>query len=79
MSEGKRRDDVYDRAVRELLSITASARTVAEADMAVEVIRARLAEKIRLADERGDPGASAILRLVFGRLHDVTESGGTRA
>ena len=75
MSEAGRRGDVYDRVVHELLGARAPARTVAEADMALEVIRAQLVEKIRLAD---DPEVAAILRLVFGRLHDATETGGTR-
>ena len=75
MTAGKRREDAIDRVVRELLAVAESAATVAHADTALEVIRAQLVEKI---DAEGDPAAAAILRQVFGRLHDAIETGGTR-
>jgi hypothetical protein len=75
MTAKERRDDPIDRAVRALVAAAAAFPTVAQADMAMDVIRAQLVEKI---DVEADPDATAILRLVFGRLHDATETGGTR-
>ena len=81
MGDEAARDDAYDRAVRELLGSVARLPTVAQADLALEVIRAHIVEKLRGAEDDGDghdPDAAEILRLVRGRLHDATERGGTR-
>ncbi len=73
---GVPRDDLYDRAVRELLQIAVGTLTLAEAHAALELLRARLVERI---DAEGDPDAAAMLRRVLSRLIDETESGGRRA
>ena len=58
-----------------ILDSVARLPTAKEADVALDVVCAQLSEKIRVA---ADPEVAAILRLVFGRLLDATETGGTR-
>ena len=70
------RGDLYDRMVCELLRIAVGAPTAAEADATLELIRARLLEKL---DQERNPDAAAVLRRLLGRLIDAMKGGGRRA
>jgi hypothetical protein len=76
MSDGVS-DEFLEHAVQMLLDVAQRAPTLAEADEALMVSRAQLAEKIRALRKEGQPPELvASFERLLGRLHDATESGG---
>ena len=79
VSGGEVRDEFVDRAVRLILASATQGHTLDEAVMVLTMVRADLAEQIRVARDEGcDPEFVAGLVRLLGRLHDATETGGTR-